>query len=124
MRTSIAKLLILVLTVAFTNCTPRTSQVSSNPSKDLSHIVYEGGSGTSYQDAVVITKARNSSEGVAAEYRYLANRYGARGTAWNLVGQKKVDYQGKDYDIISIKLAGSEQPTSVYFDITSFYGKW
>lgn len=104
-------------------CTPRISYQQTDSLPDTSHIVYEGGSGKSYSDAIIITKANNSLEGITSEYDYVAKNFGNRGTDWNIVSQAKQDENGRIYDVLVIQVNGKPEPIALYFDITAFYGK-
>lgn len=86
--------------------------MSNQPSRD----------GTTMENAIIIENAEDQFQGVDAEYRYLSEMYGDRGVSWILKKQSLIKENGRYYDFIEIKLSiGSE--VSLYFDITSFFGK-
>jgi hypothetical protein len=55
---------------------------------------------------------------VAAEYDWLAKNY----PGFTPMRQSLQDIEGKPYDVIVLRLAPGEEKT-LYFDISSFYGK-
>ena len=78
--------------------------------------------GTSIENAIIIENVEHQFQGVDAEYRYLSKMYGDRDVGWILKKQSLIKENGRYYDFIEIKLdIGSE--ISLYFDITSFFGK-
>ena len=93
---------------------------------DLSHIEYSQNSGLSLEDAILILNAKNSNEGVSAEYAFLNEKYGVPGVDWMLKerGSYTIEETKKVYDEMLIELVGSKEQFRIYFDITSFYGKW
>ncbi len=85
-------------------------------------IEFRGGSGDSVADAVEIHGAVNELDGVRAEYRYLAEKLGERGKDWDLVMQALLEVDGKHYDRMDVALADGTR-TTVYFDISAFFGR-
>lgn len=83
-----------------------------------------GGDGLSYETAIEIQGAANSSEGIPAEYAYISYEYGERGTDWRLMEQSLVHKGGKSYDVLKIYLIKEKEEIEVYFDISDFFGKW
>lgn len=80
-------------------------------------------SGESIEEAIVILNAKNTMEGVNAEYEYLAKKFGIQGKDWRLIRQTFVPYGCRQYDKIEIELADRTKKI-IYFDITSFFGKF
>lgn len=81
-------------------------------------IGFQGGDGTSAASAIVISGAGGTSDGIAAEYRWIqANRPGAE-----VLGQALMQHGDRFYDVITIRSgSGTEE---VFFDITDFFGKF
>ena len=79
---------------------------------------FSGGDGSSFGKAVIIQGVRNEREGVAAEYAWLGRNY----TGWKLKLQSQVGKKRRSYDIMDI--SNGSKSVSVYFDITSFFGKF
>jgi hypothetical protein len=76
-------------------------------------ISYDGGSGDSIDDAIVI-HAPNSVVGIMAEYAYIENQYGVKDQDWTLSMQSQLSKNGRDFDMLSIELKdGTEK--SFYF---------
>jgi len=81
-------------------------------------VTYAGGDGSGYAEAVII-QAPNEDAGVKAEYDWLAQRY----PGYKRGQQSSIEHDGKMYDLLEITTAKGEKK-AVYFDITSFYGKF
>jgi len=79
-------------------------------------------SGESIEEAVIILDAKDSFEGVRAEYKYLERRFGKTGKDWELKRQTPVDEGDKKYDKMDLKFPDGTKKT-IYFDITSFFGR-
>ena len=86
-------------------------------------IKFSKNSGESIEDAIKILNASNESEGVTAEYQYLSERYGERGTDWKLERQSLLSEKGRSYDKMEIALSDGTKKT-IYFDISDFFGKF
>lgn len=104
-----------------------------NKPPDLSKVVYSGGDGTSVENAIIISGAGNSRNGIAAEYEYVAKKLGAKSVDWKPGGQgittvngdnKKNDLNNKKYDVLNFQNILTNETLTFYFDITDFYGKW
>ncbi|MGQ9608584.1 MAG: hypothetical protein ACUVWN_04750 [bacterium] len=77
--------------------------------------------GESIEKAIVID-AENEVTGVLAEYEYLEKRFGKRGKDWKLNMQSLIEESKKIYDMMDLTLSDGTEKT-IYFDITSFFGK-
>ena len=86
-------------------------------------VTFEGGSGESPANAVIIRGAPNSMAGVQAEYRYLKQHFGQRNLKWRLLKQYLLQTGDKTFDVITIELADGAKRI-IYFDITEFFGKF
>jgi len=81
-----------------------------------------GGDGSSAENAVVIN-ATSSIVGVHEEYAYVERVCGTRDVDWSLVVQGKTTENGRDYDVLSIRMKdGSTR--DFWFDITAFFGRF
>jgi hypothetical protein len=96
----------------------------SNSNKDLIPIrpklmgvSYEGGDGSSIKKAVII-KAPNKLAGIRAEYDWVKKNR----PNWRLKMQSVLKGDGKVYDKMYF-LAPDGQNTTLFFDVTDFYGK-
>jgi hypothetical protein len=98
------------------------AQQGSNAAAQEEPGLYSGGSGTSQEDAVVIT-APSQRLGIPAEYAHVESQCGRRGRDWTLLEQALLlGPAGRRYDCLSIRLAGGAT-RDFFFDITSFYGQ-
>ncbi len=86
-------------------------------------ITYGGGPGDSLENAIVIKGAPDPRAGIAAEYRYLEEKWGRRNADWKLSRQSLLHKGGRSYDFMQIELKDGS-PKEVYFDITDFFGKF
>jgi hypothetical protein len=93
-------------------------------SPDLKNIVYQGYDGSSVEKAIIIKKAANLKEGIAAEYSYLERELGQRGIIWKPLGQYLHPVANKRYDIIKVKIINTNEIKYFCFDITKFFGKF
>jgi len=90
----------------------------SLPAK-LSHVTFAGADGSSCKKAVVVEKAANNFEGIAAEKAWIAWKYpGAK-----VKGQAVSGARNKTFDTLEIETAGGELK-NICFDITDFFGQW
>lgn len=87
--------------------------------KNLSHIKFTDGDGSSCQNAIVITQAANTSEGVAAEKAWITWKYPSA----KITGQAVSSAKNKTFDTLEIKTVNGETKT-LCFDITDFFGQW
>ncbi len=85
-------------------------------------ISFSGGPGDTPETAVVIAGAKNSMEGIGAEYRYLEQKFGRRGVGWQLKRQSLYHQQGKVYDRMELEFKDGSKKT-LYFEISEFFGK-
>ncbi len=102
---------LIVLALLCSSC------ASTGPERASSHASI-GQEGTSIQTAVLI-KARSSSEGIAAEYAWIARKH----PGFKREKQSLLQEGDKAYDLIEITTADGKR-MAYYFDVTSFFGKW
>ena len=74
--------------------------------------------GSSIKNAIVI-EATNETDGVRAEYVWLAKHY----PGYKTNKQSLLQDNGKYYDLLNITTASGEEK-DFYFDINSFFGKF
>lgn len=121
------KLLPLLIIIFFASCSSTkksqtgSSATSVTSSSDVPVTSVESSAqkdGSNYEKAIVI-KAKNETDGIAAEYKWLRENYPGH----TLIKQSLHAEGKKHYDIMQIKTKeGNEK--SIYFDITNFFGKW
>jgi len=87
------------------------------------HVTFSNNNGESIEDAIIIHNAQTDLEGVAAEYYYLEERFGEKGTDWDLDQQSLVNEDGAYYDAMDITLS-DRRTLTIYFDISGFLGKF
>ena len=81
-------------------------------------IRFSGGDGSSVESAVLIEGARNEEEGIVAESYWISrNRPG-----WRKGDQALINGNGRQFDRIIYASPDGKQ-TTIFFDITSFFGK-
>jgi hypothetical protein len=81
-------------------------------------VTFSGGDGSSFEQAVIISGASGESSGIRAEHVWLREHYpGCKLTFQSLRGAS-----GRAYDKMDIVTIDG-QPQSIYFDITSFFGR-
>jgi hypothetical protein len=95
-----------------------------NKPPDLTKVVYTGGDGITIEKAIVIKEAGNERNGVAAEYDFIAKKYGVKFVDWKPGVQSTFEEKGKRYDSVNIQTIPKNETIRFYFDITDFYGKW
>jgi hypothetical protein len=86
-------------------------------------VTFEGGTGESPANAVIIRGARDNVVGIQAEFRYLRQHFGKRNLKWRLFKQELLQTGDKTFDVITIELADGAKRI-IYFDITEFFGKF
>jgi hypothetical protein len=87
------------------------------------NVTFQGGSGGSVDDAIIISGAKNYVDGIAAEYIYLSSHFKKPDVDWKLIKQRVGRHKNKIYDLIQIQLSDGTK-RDLYFDITKFYGKY
>jgi hypothetical protein len=121
---------LIIAAVIFGGCeTTRMGQMGSTPSygsgfdvvadDEKAQAIFSGGDGSSIKQAVVITEAPGEKTGVRAEYVWLHQHY----PGYHLRGQGVRHEGGRSYDEMRIVTADGKART-IFFDITSFFGKY
>ena len=126
------KLLPKIITIVFIsffmiscgNTKQTTNVKEKSTQKKTGNIAYTGGDGTSIENAIIILGAKNSFEGIPAEYAYVGKLYGKRSVDWLFISQSLVNKKGKSYDVLTIQKPPSKENIILYFDITDFFGKY
>ena len=121
------KFAFLIISILLISCgtTKKTSiKDEYNAKQDLNKIEYSGGNGNSIENAIIILKAKNSYEGIPAEYAYIEKLYGKRSVDWMFISQSLVSKKNKHYDVLTIVKLPSKKEMIIYFDISNFYGKY
>ncbi len=114
MKTAVVLLEAILLAALF------TAMANAQPAP--ASITFKGGAGDTPETAVVIAGATNSMQGIAAEYRYLRQKFGRENADWYLFRQSVVQQGGRIYDRMELRLQDGS-PKTVFFDISEFFGK-
>jgi len=78
--------------------------------------------GNSFEDAIVIKGAKDSEEGIGAEYEYLVEKFGIPKIGWKFIRQSLIPAEDKYFDKLIIEVSNGKE-VEIYFDITEFFGK-
>lgn len=84
----------------------------------MGKITFEGGDGSSIEQAIVIKGAKGEMEGVEAESKWVKKMH----RDWTKGKQTLLEKDGKHYDKIDYTTDKGETHT-LYFDISDFFGK-
>jgi ABC-type glycerol-3-phosphate transport system substrate-binding protein len=93
-----------------------TAPGNSSTTKVTKTDVFRGG--TSFENAVII-KVQKEADGVGEEYKWLAQNY----PGYTTIRKMPTTRGSKHYDIVRIKTKDGQEK-DIYFDTTSFFGKW
>ena len=108
---------VLLSLVVLVGCGGRTVVIKEQ-AKRPPNVRYAGGTGDTYEDAVIIKGAKNQKQGVEAEYAFISEKHGERGSDWDVVAQSLMKEGGKAYDMIEIELKPDKGKRYYYFDMT------
>lgn len=113
--------LLLVLSAAPVYAADAQNQCDAHSKlpKHLSHILFKGADGESCDQPVIIEKARNTAEGVAAEKAWMSACQPSARTRAKAITHK----EDKVYEVVEISLEDNTV-RRVCFDITGFFGTW
>ena len=86
-------------------------------------IKFSGGNGGSIEDAVIIVGAKDTSEGIRAEKRYISKAlFRIENVEWELLDQQLIEKDGCYFDRLAI-IVDNHKEKYFYFDISDFFGK-
>lgn len=111
------KVLFAFVVVFFVSCstTKNNGTITETQQSSVVKIINDG---SSYEKAIII-KAKDEMSGVSKVYSKLKEMY----PGFKLISQGSGSKNGKHYDTMKIMTSNGEEKL-VYFDITSFYGKF
>ena len=89
---------------------------------ELPQFRYEGGDGSTLNDAIVVRGARSDLEGTAATFLWMHQHVGAKNDAWRLVTHSTGEEGVRKIDTFSVILRDGTH-RSFYFDVTESFGK-
>jgi hypothetical protein len=93
--------------------------VNDQRGKKQEAVSYSGGTGASYDSAVVITGAGDYAVAVTFEQHFIARLWGEKDKDWMIVEQTTITENGRMYDMVRIAVTKSGEKHFYYFDITS-----
>lgn len=104
------------------SCSPRPviSSSSSVVGPLASACNFSEDNGDSFKEAVMIGGVQTQRDGMAAEYHYISDRFGNRGSDWFLVGQTILSDQNRIIDVVEIQLKNPAERKLIYFDAGNF----
>ena len=88
----------------------------------LPHVWYEGGDGSTIDDAIIVRGAGSDLEGVAATFGWMHEHLGAKDEGWQLITHSSGSRGDRKIDTFNIVLRGGTAK-HVYFDVTESFGK-
>jgi hypothetical protein len=104
----------------------QTVKISDSNSGKKGQITFSGGSGDSYETAIVIKGTqynKKPEDAVAAEYDYISGMYGKKDKDWVVEEQSMVQEKNKVYDMVRSKILSNGKMHFFYFDISYFSKK-
>ncbi len=114
------KKILLIVLLIFGGCANRQTMKSEQKQEIPGRIQFTGGSGDSFDDAVVITGVHKQHEGLDAEYSFISQKHGIKNKDWRVAGQTIIREKGAIFDVIEITLGSGSDRRIYYFDVTSF----
>ena len=81
------KKIFLIALLILGGCANRQTMKTEQKQEIPGRIQFTGGSGDSYEDAVVITGVHKQHEGLDAEYSFISKIHGLKNRDWRVVGQ-------------------------------------
>ena len=85
-------------------------------------IKFLGGEGTSIDDAIIISGALNTMDGIRAERIFIYKILSDETREWRIKTQELISTKDKHYDKITIQIYNGADRV-FYFDITDFFGE-
>jgi hypothetical protein len=109
---------IIVAGLIVVSCTNR-SIINNNTSLDANFsMVPDSGS---FHEAVVVYSAESPKGLFTAEYQYISDLYGQRGSDWFLMSQTIVREKDKIVDVVEIKGKKPFEQNVIFFDVTNSF---
>lgn len=114
------KKILLIALLVIAGCGNRQTMKTESKQEVPGRIQFSGGSGDSYEDAVVITGVHKQHEGLEAEYTYISQIHGIKNKDWRIVGQTIVREKKSIFDVIELSIGEGSDHRIYYFDVTAF----
>ncbi len=118
-------LLFILITASLSPCIAENAKLIATAEKEqklpkkIGNVSFEGGNGATIETAIIITGAKNTQEGIEAEAKWVKKVH----RTWVKKEQALLMANGKHYDKIQYSTPAGETK-SLYFDISSFFGKF
>jgi hypothetical protein len=123
------KIIFIAVSIAavFSGCLSRqTVKISDLESIKKGQIIFSGGSGDSYETAIIVKGTQYNKKpenAVAAEYDYISGLFGKKDKEWAVEEQTSGQENSKVYDMVRVKILSNGKMHFFYFDITYFSKK-
>ena len=118
---------VICILAVITGCLSRqTIKIGDADNSLKGQITYSGGTGASYETAIVIRGNQYNKKpetAIAAEYDYISGLYGKKDKEWVVEEQSSGYEKGKVYDMVRAKILSNGKMHFFYFDITYFSKK-
>ncbi len=118
-------IVIIFVTIHACSSTRKTTSLNLSLSADTTieygDIRYSGGNGSTKERAIKILNAKNSSDGISAEYYYIRKVEKKNGNSYTFVSQALI-MDSLVYDKLTVRVRGKKK--EYWFDITDFFGKF
>jgi hypothetical protein len=112
------KFLLFCIILALAGCGRQSVKVGEQQQK-APKVHFSGGSGDSYEDAVVISGALKQNERLDAEYEYISNKHGLKNRDWSVAGQTII-HEAERFRRNRNQVGSDSERSIYYFDVTSF----
>lgn len=103
--------------------TPRRCVISCRVGENDKHVFFSPNSGETVADAIEVINTEDTNEGVAAEHHYMQLLLGSEARTGEFIEQRLIHQGERSFDQLIYKVNKNETQ-SLFFDITSFYGKF
>ncbi len=94
------KLTTLILLLTFSICSAQKNAKNTITIANAPGIVYEIGNGELFEGAIKIKNAKNSTEGIDTETKYMENKYGVINVDFKPFGSEFYKIKRKTYNLI------------------------
>jgi hypothetical protein len=121
-------IIITVILMCFCcGCISRQTLKETPAEKTKKNLIsYSGGSGDSYETAIVINASKgflSSRDLASAEYDYINGIYGKKDNDWSVAEQSRVSEDGKNYDMIRARINKNDKLHFFIFDVDALTSK-
>ena len=122
-----APVFVVCFLAVIVGCLSRqTVKISDSNSSKKGQITFSGGTGDSYETAIIIKGSQYNKKpetAIAAEYDYISGLYGKKDKEWAVEEQSSGQEKDRVYDMVRVKILKNGKMHFFYFDITYFSKK-